>query len=785
MLAAITGRWWLALVVVGLGAAVALAPLLRARHPREEDPAPRTPAGPLAIRGDGSWARGYARAVAIDRGRRLDGVAAEPWMRWLDAAGDDDRVALLADGDDVPSWCTATVDVGATGVSVTAAGVTHMAGPLRLTRARAETAARRLAGAHTPPALPRAVTWADLPSPAPPPPSRRRRTVRATLGMGKDGPVLLDLDDDGPHVLVAGTTGAGKSVALETLIMSLAHDSGPEDLAIALIDFKGGAGLAGCRDLPHVCGTLSDLDGSLAGRALEGVAAELRARKQALAEQDLTSMHAWEERGGAPPRLLIVIDEYQEITALLPDFIPEMARLAAQGRSLGLHLVMATQRPAGAVTPAVRANIGATLALRVASEGESRDLLGTADAAEIPRDCPGRAVLLTGGTLTPLQTASPHAHTTPAVAPVGTPPATPRLLSHRVRQRWAHNNPPQPLWLPPLPPHFEVPRTQQGEPWVAALVDLPRERRQETLTWDPRDGALVVVGPRRDDRAGVWRAVAAQAARDGLATVVVPQDPREAARTLALAGRRDVLVVMDEADTVLAALGAADDGAAADAWQERLARGLPTVIACTAAAPSRLARGAGLVLLLGPIAPAAATTWGATRDATLPEAPGRAWAMGQGRAVEAQLAHAPAAESRPLVTPLPRRHEGPAWGVGGDDACPWSPPSGPTVVVGPAGRWRSAVAASIGAHATESETGALAPSEASVVLIQPTARAVRLAAPLDHAGIVDPAPVPHRVVVIAAGAAVAVQLRSDLGVEPGVENDSGGRGDRQRHDTDA
>ncbi|WP_159449585.1 FHA domain-containing protein [Demequina sp. NBRC 110057] len=801
-LAAVTGRWWIAAVIIGVAGAVALAPWARSRLAVRApgNPAPRTPAGPLAIRGDGTWARGYARAVALDRGRRLEGAPREPWMRWLQGPGPEDTVVLLGRDAAVPSWCSTTVDASATGVTVTAAA-SRSSPPLRITAATAETVARRLAGTRHTPGLPRAVAWADLApvpgaAPAAPPAGtggRGRRVLRACIGQGQEGAVTLDLDEDGPHVLVAGTTGAGKSVALETLVVALADGAGPQDLAVALIDFKGGAGLAGCRDLPHVCGILTDLDGALATRALEGVAAELLTRKEELAARGLTSMHEWEASGDAPPRLLVVIDEYQEITALLPDFVPQMSRLAAQGRSLGMHLVMATQRPAGAVTPAVRANVGATIALRVASEGESRDLLGVPDAAALPRDCPGRAILVAGERRVTFQTATPMATPSPAVSPVGAAPARPRLLSHRVRQRWADAPRPSPLWLPPLPTALplaavvggDADRTQDAA-WVVALADLPSQRRQDPIRWNAQDGPLVVVGPRRADRAAALAAVVSQARSAGRRAVVLPADPREAARTLALAARGDALLVMDDADATLTALAGVDDGGALDAWNDRLGRGLPTAIGCTASAPARLARNSAMVALLGPVSPQAAATWGAGRDALLDGTEGRAWLMTPGGACAAQLVcAAPAADvADSLVAPLPRAYAGPAWGIGGDDAHHVPAPRGSVVVAGQAGEWRRRIAASLGEGCSQAETPALAPDDAVVVLTHPTARAVRLAAPRDHAGLVDPVPVPGRVVVISDGTAMAVQLRSDLWIGPGIEDDSHRRGERDGHHRD-
>src|SRR5690606_38455147 len=140
------------------------------------------------------------------------------------------------------------------------------------------------------------------------------------IGADAAGPVTLDLDAHGPHALVAGTTGSGKSALLESMVLSLTGQSSPADLCVAILDFKGGAGMRACLGLPHVVGTLTDLDGTQGRRALTALASEVADRKRALATHELASFHDWELRGGAPPRLLVVADEYQELSAAYRDF---------------------------------------------------------------------------------------------------------------------------------------------------------------------------------------------------------------------------------------------------------------------------------------------------------------------------------------------------------------------------------------------------------------------------------------------------------------------------------
>ncbi|WP_344008498.1 FtsK/SpoIIIE domain-containing protein, partial [Isoptericola halotolerans] len=203
---------------------------------------------------------------------------------------------------------------------------------------------------------------------------------RVPLGVDATGDVVeLDLVGDGPHLLVAGTTGSGKSELLQSLVLGLALTRSPADLALALVDFKGGASFGRCADLPHVVGQVTDLEPGLAGRALAGLRAELGRRERVLAEHRAASLD--DAPPGTLPRLVVVIDEFRALADDLPDFLPGLLRVAAQGRSLGVHLVLATQRPSGAVSTDVRANVSARIALRVVDAADSHDVVGTAAAA--------------------------------------------------------------------------------------------------------------------------------------------------------------------------------------------------------------------------------------------------------------------------------------------------------------------------------------------------------------------------------------------------------------------
>jgi DNA segregation ATPase FtsK/SpoIIIE, S-DNA-T family len=274
-------------------------------------------------------------------------------------------------------------------------------------------------------------------------------TTRAVIGIGPDGPYTVDLRLDGPHALIAGTTGAGKSEFLQTLICALAVANRPEQLSFVLIDYKGGAAFKECVRLPHTVGMVSDLDGHLTQRALDSLGAEIRRRERLLLDSgtkdidDYTSLLARSGTSAQPglpvlPRLVLIIDEFAALVAELPDFVTGLVDIARRGRSLGIHLILATQRPAGVVTADIQANTSLRIALRVTEPVESTDVIDLPDAAHISKATPGRCYVKSGaGAATAVQTARVGGRSLirPDQAPTSTappihPPAAPPPHTH-------------------------------------------------------------------------------------------------------------------------------------------------------------------------------------------------------------------------------------------------------------------------------------------------------------------------------------------------------------------
>ncbi|MHA3683565.1 FtsK/SpoIIIE domain-containing protein [Leucobacter sp. HY1908] len=222
--------------------------------------------------------------------------------------------------------------------------------------------------------------------------------LAAPVGQGPDGPATIDLRLHGPHALVGGTTGAGKSEFLQTWIMSLATLVSPDRLTFLLVDYKGGAAFAECVDLPHTVGLVTDLSPHLVRRALTSLRAELRYREELLAEHGAKDLATMERRSdpAAPPTLVIVVDEFAALASEVPEFVDGVVDVAQRGRSLGLHLILATQRPAGVIKDNLRANTNLRVALRMADEADSSDVIGVKDAAFFGAETPGRGAIKVG-----------------------------------------------------------------------------------------------------------------------------------------------------------------------------------------------------------------------------------------------------------------------------------------------------------------------------------------------------------------------------------------------------
>jgi len=344
----------------------------------------------------------------------------------------------------------------------------------------------------------------------------------APIGVSAEGLFSIDLVADGPHALLGGTTGSGKSELLRSLVASLAASASPTALNFVLVDYKGGSAFDACAALPHTVGLVTDLDEHLAGRALVCLESELRYREERLRNagvSDISDLVAGETE--PLPRLFVVIDEFAALATELPDFMNALVGIAQRGRSLGVHLLLATQRPNGVIDDKIKANTNLRMALRVQDAADSVDVIGTADAAAIARTQPGRALARLGpGDTVAFQTAlvTGHSMAPQSVAVSACPfafacePPTPRnratpedegpsdlelivaaadSVAHRLHLPAARLP-----WPAPLPANVtldDMPGMGVGGA-VFAMADEPHRQRRVAAGWSPAAGNLLLYG---------------------------------------------------------------------------------------------------------------------------------------------------------------------------------------------------------------------------------------------------------------------------------------------------
>lgn len=362
--------------------------------------------------------------------------------------------------------------------------------------------------------------------------------LRPLLGWGPDGPVHLDIRESstggsGPHGMLIGVTGSGKSEVLRTIVAGLLSVHPPDELALLLIDFKGGATFEPFTELPHTAGVVTNLedDPALVDRVLTALSAELRRRQRLVRTAGVASID--ELPATTPtPRLLVVVDEFSELLATHADAIDVLVQVGRLGRSLGVHLLIASQRVDEGRLKGLEAHLTYRIALRTQSVVESRNVLGTADAATLT-SVPGHGFLRCGSAV-PIAfearyTGDPyvaptrehgHTHLRPkpltyrngrlrAAAHTG---SRPTILQHVIATAAAMPGVRSPIWVPPPPaphhrdlyPDVQV-RTERGfgtvrDPAMCAAigtVDRPDLQRTEIGTVNLSSGHLAIVGTTR------------------------------------------------------------------------------------------------------------------------------------------------------------------------------------------------------------------------------------------------------------------------------------------------
>ncbi|QCX28849.1 type VII secretion protein EccCa [Nocardioides jishulii] len=464
---------------------------------------------------------------------------------------------------------------GASAVWETSDSTTHFS-PDACSHALAETVARRVDGAHQTARSVEHAALDDLPALVGVPEIDRwtpeetwsgpAAQLAVPIGLDEEHrPVVLDLKEsahggDGPHGLVVGATGSGKSELLRTLVLGLAMTHAPLDLAMVLVDFKGGATFAGLSRLPHVSALVTNLgdDLSLVDRMADTLTGELVRRQEVLRAHGHSSLVEHREaRASDPslepmPSLFVCIDEFSELLSARPEFIDVFVAIGRVGRSLGVHLLLASQRIEEGRLRGLETHLSYRIGLRTFSAAESRAALGVPDAFSLPSS-PGAGYLSTGtgglrrfsaayvsGPPTQRRVIAPFRRPLPwtllplprPVAPIPRADATtgPAGVStvDVVVDRVAHLPRTRPIWLPPLEHsaalgelltdvrsdpalglHSPRIRAAAGRQVAVGVVDRPREQRRDVWSLDlsGATGHCAVIGGPRSGRTTALRTI--------------------------------------------------------------------------------------------------------------------------------------------------------------------------------------------------------------------------------------------------------------------------------------
>ncbi|MGK3953577.1 FtsK/SpoIIIE domain-containing protein [Microbacterium sp. I2] len=343
-------------------------------------------------------------------------------------------------------------------------------------------------------------------------PAGGRDRLPAVVGIAGGEPVIIDLVADGPHAVVIGVTGSGKSELLITWILALCATRSTDEVTFLLADFKGGTAFDELAGVPHVTGVITDLDGAGARRAIESLRAELRRREATIASvgaRDILDPRV------ELPRLVVVVDEFAALLGDHPEMSALFADVAARGRALGIHLVIGTQRAAGVIRENLLANCPLRVSLRVTDAADSRALLGSDDAARLPGGVQGRGIAL-------VRRAGDSAPQRVSIALSGPDDVTAAIAR-------AGDRAPRRPWLPALPNLLHLTELSdrveparehrggladdRGGRLLLALADEPALQRQRVVSVSPADRGLLVLGGAGSGVTNALELLAAQAPR--------------------------------------------------------------------------------------------------------------------------------------------------------------------------------------------------------------------------------------------------------------------------------
>jgi DNA segregation ATPase FtsK/SpoIIIE, S-DNA-T family len=333
------------------------------------------------------------------------------------------------------------------------------------------------------------------------------------IGVAEDGStLLLDLREAsvggmGPHGMLIGATGSGKSELLRTLVLGLAARHHPDDLSMVLVDFKGGATFGALGSLPHNAGMITNLDREpgMVDRVMEALRGEMERRQRVLQQGgfDRADTYRAARRSAPPgaglaplPALVIVVDEFGELLAARPDFSEVFAMIGRLGRSLGVHMLLSTQRLEDGSLRRLEGHLRYRLALRTFTNEESMAVIGSRAAAELP-PVPGAGYLKVDGTTTAFK----------AALVSRTSLGSDRTEIDRVVEAWerADVDPARPVWVEPLPSTLTLSGLDTDGEWLhipVGVEDQPRDQRRVPFVFDltGRGGHVAVAGSPRSGK---------------------------------------------------------------------------------------------------------------------------------------------------------------------------------------------------------------------------------------------------------------------------------------------
>ena len=342
--------------------------------------------------------------------------------------------------------------------------------------------------------------------------------LRAPIGFS-GAPVYLDIKESalggiGPHGLCVGATGSGKSELLKSVVISFAHQHSPEELNFVLVDFKGGASFLGMDRLPHTSALITNLaeEAGLVDRMQDSLLGEMHRRQEKLRAAGLTTAAEYNRAyPGQMPALFIVVDEFSELLHARPEFAEVFAAIGRLGRSLRMHLLLATQRLEEGRLRGLESHLSYRIALRTFSASESRALIGTTEAYELPAT-PGAAILSAGDKVR-FHSAYVSGPELPRdqrlVRVLGSTVEAETTTMQMVIDRLEGPNQ-NPVWLPPLPE--DLPASEVMEPRAPGvarigLEDLPFEGLQVPMDVDLRRKHWAIVGQPRTGKTTAVRSL--------------------------------------------------------------------------------------------------------------------------------------------------------------------------------------------------------------------------------------------------------------------------------------